>query len=410
MAIEPFKINIPDDFLEVTNQKFNLTRFVEPEISQPEGNEWDDGTPRKVIEELVNYWNSGKFNWRYWESQINEKFPQFTTPIDIDDFGTLKIHFVWMRSPRPDAVPLLLCHGWPGSFYEHSRVIGPLSNPEDASLPAFHCVVPSIPGYGFSEGPTKPGFKLRHIAEVYDKLMKRLGYKHYVAHGGDWGHGIIRSLSLLPNPSVLALHTTWSVIGPPSLLKQPFQWAYMMLGFITGGTVGLSKYYVDNLLNAKKYFKKETGYMQIQMTKPLSLAWGMGDSPVGLLAWIREKLHIWTDKYPWTPDEVFIWWMMYWYPGPYAGFRLYKEGVPDFTFQNNYSPIPIGMSCFPNELVVIPPWWMGRLHPVRTIKHHKKGGHFPAWENPDAIISDLREYFGMIIAEREELRAPRLNE
>ncbi|KAF8446764.1 Alpha/Beta hydrolase protein [Terfezia claveryi] len=410
MAIEPFKINVPDEFLDLTNKKFNLTRFVEPEIVQPEGKEWDDGTPSKVVEELVEYWNSGKFNWRYWEAQINEKLPQYTTPIDVDGFGTLKIHFVWIRSPRADAVPLILCHGWPGSFYELSKVLMSLSNPEDSSLQAFHCVAPSIPGYGFSEGPKKPGFRLSCVAETYDKLMKRLGYKHYVAHGGDWGYGIIRALSLLPNPSVLAIHSTWSIIGPPSFLKQPFQWAYMMLGFITGGAVGLSKQYCDRLMAAQKFSKNETGYLQIQSTRPLSLAWAMTDSPVGLLAWMTEKLKIWTDDYPWTPDEIFIWWMMYWYKGPYSSFRLYKEGLYDMSFQQAYSSVPMGISCFPKELVRIPPWWMGRLHPIRSIKEHHKGGHFAAWENPDAIVGDLREYFTTIVAEREELRAPRLNE
>jgi len=117
-----------------------------------------------------------------------------------------------------------------------------------------------------------------------------------VAHGGDWGHAIIRALSLLPNPSVLAIHTTWSIISPPSFLKHPFQWAYMVLGFITGGTVGLSKQYCNHLMAAKNYFKNETGYLQIQSTKPLSLAWAMTDSPVGLLTWMREKLRIWTDE------------------------------------------------------------------------------------------------------------------
>lgn len=119
---------------------------------------------------------------------------------------------------------------------------------------------------------------------------------YIVAHGGDWGHGIIRALCLLPNPSVLAIHTTFSTISPPSFFKQPFQWAYMMLGFITGGTVGLSKQYCDSLMDAQEYIKNELGYMQIQSTKPLSLAWAMTDSPVGLLAWIREKLETWTDE------------------------------------------------------------------------------------------------------------------
>ncbi|KAF8469111.1 Alpha/Beta hydrolase protein [Kalaharituber pfeilii] len=411
MAIEPFKIHIPDDFLAYTNQKFETVRFIDDDsFVRPPGKEWDDGTPVDVLQELVQYWKDGKYNLRHHEHLLNTTMPQYTTPISVPDFGELKLHFAWIRSPREGAVPLLLCHGWPGSFWEFSRVVKGLAEPEDAGVQAFHCVVPSIPGYVFSERAKKPGFGVKQVAYAYDQLMKKLGYKHYVAHGGDWGHLFVRHVSLLCPSAARAVHTTMPVCSAPTLLSSPTQYISMILGFVTNGLLGLDKASCDSLLRMKEVREKEMGYLRIQGTKPATLAHGMTDSAVGLLGWLREKMESWTDKYPWTPDEIFTWWMLYWYPGPYGGFRLYKESADDHAFASGWSDVPMGISQFPKEIIVFPAEWMAKLHPVKYIRKHTSGGHFAAWERPHEIVGDLREFFKMIIDEDENLRAPKLNE
>lgn len=396
-AIEPFTIHVPNEALDLLTEKIRLTRLPE-DFHQNNGDEWADGPPKHLMEELLHYWSNG-FDWRAQEAHLNSQ-PQFRVPIDVSGFGALKVHFVWKKSSRADATPLLLCHGWPGSFWEYYKTIGPLTEPEDSSLPAFHVVIPSIPGYVFSEKPDHPGFGTAKTAETFDKLMKRIGYNHYVAQGGDWGSMIVRQLSVLPGTGARAVHTNMPISAAPSPLWNPYEFIRMILGFTTGGKIGINADEIKGLEGGQKYEKYGNGYYKIQSTRPYTLAYAMHDSPVGLLAWLRDKLHVWTDSYPWTKDEVWTWFMLYWHPGPLGGFRYYKE----FTVQEEHksvwmksSRVPLGLSYFPKEIATLPVSWLNLRQPVKFVARHKAGGHFAAFEKPLELVQDLRDFCTVIL-------------
>ncbi|KZT34596.1 alpha/beta-hydrolase [Sistotremastrum suecicum HHB10207 ss-3] len=398
-AIEPFVINVPDSQLEDLQTRLSMARFP-VELALSPGQEWSYGTPEQKVRELVHHWRT-TFDWRKIESEINAQLPQFVTEVDSggEDHGRLKVHFVHRRSSRMDAIPLLFIHGWPGNFLEVSKIIAQLVEPTNAQDPAFHVVAPSLPGYCFSEASTKPGLDLKVTAYMFNELMNKLRYKSYIAQGGDWGAMLIRGLAIWHPERCKGVHTNMFVTHPPTPLRSPFKLFKLIVGFL-GLAVGWPIWYsaeeLEPLKNVQQFVDEETGYLELQSRKPQTLAYGLTDSPVGLLGWMYEKLHGWTDDYPWTNDEILTWVMLYWIPGPVGSVRYYKESVRVTDWRTyclkTWSPVPMGVSVFPKELFVPPHDWAEMVGPVIFYKRHKSGGHFAAWERPNQLIDDIQRF------------------
>jgi pimeloyl-ACP methyl ester carboxylesterase len=362
-----------------------LTRFPD----ELEKAEWNYGSPLNDIKRLVARWQDG-FDWRAAETEINE-LPMFTTPVAVGGFGELDIHFVHKRSPVDGAIPLLFVHGWPGHFLEVSKILDSLTSPDDPRQPAFHVVAPSLPNFGFSEGIKQKGFRMQHYAEVCNNLMQQLGYRQYVTQGGDWGSFITRKMAVIYGGKTLrAFHNNLLVGRPPSKWTQPLLY-----------WTPLSAEEKRGLQRSEWFEKTGSGYFRIQTTKPQTLGYGLADSPVGLLAWIYEKLVEWTDGYPWTDDEILTWVSIYWFSraGPAASVRIYYETVQsgDLDLEHHHEVprhVPMGASYFPKELQYPPSSYVRAAAWVVHESRHQKGGHFAAYEQPVALVGDLRAMFG----------------
>ncbi|KAK1566304.1 epoxide hydrolase [Colletotrichum navitas] len=381
--IKPYKIEVPDSQIEELHSKLDLAKFP-PAFALTDS--WDYGTPVSEVERLVHRWRNG-YDWRAAEARLNE-FPQFTTTISVDGFGDLEIHFLHQKSKQPGAVPLLFAHGWPGSFLEVLKIL-PLLTTEKNGL-SFDVVAPSLPNFGFSEGPQKPGFRLPQYAEVMHKVMLKLGYEQYVTQGGDWGFSITRFMGLLYPDHVLASHINMVSASPPSLSKNPWQYLKSLVPYTEKEKKGIER---------SRWFRQEGfGYNLEQATKPSTLGLAWADSPVALLSWILEKLHDWTDSYPWTDDEILTWISIYQFSraGPEASARIYYEVKHPVRPTEPMKWIPrvkLGVSIFPMDLFVPPMSHAKTLGPVVFAVTHGDGGHFAAHERPEILVKDLREMF-----------------
>jgi len=317
----------------------------------------------------------------------------FTRDIDVDDFGSLNIHYVHNKSAETNAIPLLFCHGWPGTFHEVRKLL-PLLTASFPDHPSFHVVALSLPGYGFSEAPRKQGFAIKQYAEVAHKLMLSLGYNEYVTQGGDWGYIITRHMAMEYGGKYdKAWHTNMSLVQPPSPLKEPLSF----LAFLVTPWTAKEK---EGLARTQWFQNQGSGYMAEQRTQPQTLGYSLADSPVGLLAWIYEKLHNWTDNYPWEDDEILTWISIYWFSraGPTASLRIYFEtfnGQSTSPIPSQICPkIPMGVSLFPKDVFVLPKAWIRRGNRIVAEFEHDSGGHFPAHEKPNELAHDLRKMFG----------------
>ncbi|KAG8962263.1 hypothetical protein FRC03_004461 [Tulasnella sp. 419] len=404
--IVPFSIHVPDEVLEDLGKRLDNTRYPQ-ELHLHEGERWSYGTPKSTVAELVDYWRT-EFNWRKIESELNTKLPQYMATIDTGDpeQGILDVHFAHKRSSRPGAIPLIVIHGWPGNFAEVLKVIDGLTEPEDPKHPAYHVVSPSIPGFGFSSPARAPGMGMRMIAKIFDKLMKALGYDHYMAQGGDWGALIVRGLAIWHPSSCIAIHSTMFFAHPKLLIRHPLLLLKTIWSAL-GLPGGYSKGEMDGLKSMKAYVEgnEETGYSKIQGTKPQTLGFAMTDSPAGLLAWLREKYESWTDEYHWTHEELLMWVMFYWIPGPTPSFRIYKEAVHVRHLHDmdeiisQWSPSFLGVSVFQKESLQVPNDYGSMVQPLRFVKRRERGGHFVAWENPRLFLDDVRAFTAEIISE-----------
>ncbi|KAI9064689.1 alpha/beta-hydrolase [Trametes sanguinea] len=385
---QPFTLSIPDSDLELLHKKLDLVRF--PDELENVG--WDYGAPLGDIQRLVEHWKT-KFDWRKAEAEIN-KLPMFTRNIDVEGFGTLNIHYVHQKSDVQKAIPLLFVHGWPGDFLEVRKML-PLLTEKSADHPSFHVVALSLPGFGFSEAPKKPGFAGRQYAEVvFNKLMLSLGYEEYVYQGGDWGHLLgAHAVTHFGGKHIKAWHTNMLVARPPTFFSHPIVFLDML-------TIPFNKSVKAGLEHSQVWRKSGHGYFAMQSTKPQTLGYSLADSPVGLLAWIYEKLVGWTDSYPWTDDEVIEWISVYWFSraGPAAAGRIYYEmtgGGKHDTFEGvKWTSVPLGVSYFPRELVRLPKSWAHTLGKYVFESEHDKGGHFAAFEQPEKLAGDLRKMYG----------------
>ncbi|MEV4113102.1 epoxide hydrolase family protein [Nonomuraea sp. NPDC049695] len=371
--IRPFHIDIPQSALEDLNDR--LARTLWPDELPGVG--WSYGIPVSYVQRLAEYWRSG-YDWRKHEAALNEH-PQFTTEIDGQN-----IHFLHVRSPEPDALPLVLTHGWPGSIVEFMKVIGPLTDPRAHGgdpADAFHVVAPSIPGFGFS-GPTREaGWDLRRVARAWAELMSRLGYERYGAQGGDSGSVISPELGRVAPDRVVGVHVNGQ-LGFPTF--DPAE-----MDGLTEAEQARMQQYADN---------DRSGYAIIQATRPQTVAFGLHDSPAAQLAWIVEKFKEWTDPAHDLPedavdlDQMLTDVTIYWLTRTAASSaRLYKEGSAQWGMPVERSEVPHGVAVFPGDGGVRRV--AEREHNVIHWSEFDRGGHFAAMEVPDLLVDDVRAFF-----------------
>jgi hypothetical protein len=354
-TVAPFQIDVKPDFIKETTLKASLTRFTD-DLQQPD---FADGPPRHNATTVRDFWVN-EFDWFQVQENLNKKYvkaisfqgldemcifkadcqnsryKQFTTTVSAGDIFThpIPLHFVHHRSPRPNAIPLLFLHGWPGSFLEVGEIIDGLTNPPNTSTPAFHVVAPSMPGFGFSPAPSVPGLGPIALAEAYNDLMvNKLNYSKYCLQGGDLGGFLLHEQAARHPESVLSALSNFWVVQPNSTDLERFD-------------AGLSTPDEEFVINKIMEFEHlGSGYRLIMQTKPLSLATGMTDSPVGLAMWIYSLMQEFVQFHVWTPLEIVTWTMMYWIQGPYSSFRYYKEHVTVSEFTILYSVYSWKLGC-----------------------------------------------------------------
>jgi epoxide hydrolase len=371
--IHPFRIDIPAADLDDLRSRLACTRWPD----ELPGAGWDYGIPLGYVRELAEYWRTG-YDWRVHERQLND-FPQFTTVIQDQ-----RVHFLHVRSPEPDALPLIMTHGWPGSVVEFTEVIGPLTDPRGHGgdpADAFHLVVPSIPGYGFS-GPThERGWNTHRVAVAWDELMTRLGYQRYGAQGGDWGSAISRELGITVPEHLAGVHL--NMLIPQGEVDE----------------ADLTEVEKGRRERQRQFRGTGMGYGMIQSTRPQTLAYGLTDSPAGQLAWITEKFREWTDgdlpDDAVDRDQLLTNVSVYWLTGTAgSSARLYFESARSGTWgPPAVSTVPTGVAVFPYEIA--PP--IRRFAELSNNIVHwtefDRGGHFAAMEEPDLLVGDVRQFF-----------------
>lgn len=374
--IRPFHLAIPDAQLDDLKRRIDASRWPDRETVD----DWSQGTPLAALLQLVDYWRSG-YDWRACEARLNG-FGQFITGID-----GLDIHFLHVRSLHEGAMPLILTHGWPGSVIEFMEVIGPLTDPVahgGKAEDAFHLVVPSLPGYGFSAKPTEPGWDIERIAVAWAELMRRLGYERWVAQGGDWGGIVTNRIGSDAPEGCAGIHVNLALSGPTE--------------------EALSNPTAEDLVAFKrmKYYEDwDSGYSKQQSTRPQSLGYGLVDSPVGLAGWIYEKMWAWTDNQgspedALSRDTILDNIMVYWLSASGASSaRLYWESFGQLI--PGEILLPSGISNFPKEITVSPRSWVERR--MKNLVYWNdldKGGHFAAWEQPELFVGELRKCFALM--------------
>lgn len=386
-TISPWKIHVPDSQIQDLKTRLSMARL--PDELESAG--WDLGAPLGDVKNLLEYWKND-FDWRETEATLNQ-LPQYRTEIEVDGFDSVDVHFVHQKSQCANAIPLIFIHGWPGSFIEVTKIIDGLTEVND-NHPSFHVVAPSLPNHGFSSGVKKRGFAFAQYAEVCHKLMLRLGYHKYVTQGGDNGYYTSRAMSLLYPDSCLATHLNFEYAEAPQFFSAPLlALQHLVTPYTKREKAGLQR---------TAWFKNSSsGYQDEQSTRPQTIGYALSDSPVALLSWIYEKLHEWTDAYPWTPKEVCTWISIYWFStaSPAASVRIYNEVRYDnfLTAQRLGSWIPgvkIGFSRGPMELRAYPSTWRKNHGNIVFERDHEHGGHFFAWERPNELLTDVRQMFG----------------
>ncbi len=374
--IRPFQIDVPDADLADLKTRLALTRFPDAETVD----DWSQGVPLSYVRELRDYWQT-EYDWRNVESEIN-RLPQFLTEIDGVD-----IHFVHVRSPHPDALPLVMTHGWPGSIVEFLKVIGPLVDPVahggDES-DAFDVVCPTMPGYGFSGKPTTVGWGIEKFADLWAELMTRLGYERFVAQGGDWGSIVTTAIGEFHPDRCRGIHLNMITAAPDPTTVDDLTPADQKA--------------IDALTH---YDRWDSGYSKQQRTRPQTVGYGLVDSPVGLMAWIVEKFWAWSDNngHPedaLTRDEMLDDVMMYWLTASGASSaRLYWESFGSYRPRN--VAVPTGVSVFPAEILNTSRRWAEPVYTnIVSWNELDHGGHFAAFEQPELFVEELRTFFRLV--------------
>ncbi len=379
--MRPFRIEVPQADLDDLKQRIAATRWPEklPDVG------WDRGVPPDYLKGLAEYWRTS-YDWRAAEARLNQ-YPQF-----IEDIDGASVHFLHVRSPEPNAMPLLITHGWPGSVAEFLDVIGPLTDPRAHGADpadAFHVVIPSMPGYGFSGPNPQTGWNLDRVAVAWAELMKRLGYQRYIAQGGDFGSPVSVTLGMIDSDHVAGVHINLLATTPSD---DPADLA------------DLSEVDQDRLARSQRFLDKLSGSMKLHSTRPHTIAYALTDSPVGQLAYIAEKYKDWTDA-PRVPedsvsrDQLLTIATIYWLTATAgSSAQVYYESAPQLPInaliiRHPPVPVPVGVAIFPHAAFVAV-----RRHAERdlpTIVHwseYERGGHFPAMEEPDLFVGDVRAF------------------
>jgi pimeloyl-ACP methyl ester carboxylesterase len=385
-AIRPFRVDIPEEDLIELKRRISATRWPEKETVEDQS----QGVQLRTIQELARYW-ANEYDWRQIESRINS-YQHFMTEIDGLDF-----HFIHVRSKHDNAMPILIAHGWPGSIIEQIKLIEPLTDPTahgGSEADAFHVVIPSMPGYGFSGKPTTTGWNPKRIARAYGELMTRLGYMQYVAQGGDWGAIMVNSMGVQEPKGLIAIHTNMPEVIPPEV--DAAIWSGNPL------PAGLSD---EEKKACEQVRENKFAYAFMMGTRPQTLT-GLADSPVGLAAFMID--HDWKShaliarsiagvKEGLTRDDVLDNITLFWLTGTaISAARLYWEntvaGVSFFVVKG--VKLPVACSVFPDEMFEAPKSWAEKAYPS-LIHYNKlpKGGHFAAWEQPEFMTSEIRTAF-----------------
>jgi epoxide hydrolase len=381
--ITPFTIRIPESDLRDLRDRLERTRWPEPETVEDRS----QGVPLATLQDLCDYWAAG-YDWRAAEARLNA-LPQFRTVID-----GLGIHFLHVRSPHPDALPLVITHGWPGSIVEFLKVVGPLTDPTahggDAS-DAFHVVCPSLPGFGFSDRPAAPGWGVERIAAAWIELMERLGYRRYGAQGSDWGTSISALVGQRDPEHVVGIHLT-----PPLAPPDPATFD------------DLTQRERAALASLEEAAEWDSGYSREHATRPQTIGYALVDSPAALAAWIVEKFWAWTDhdgrlEDVLTRDELLDNLMLYWLPRTGASSaRLYWESIRQVDAwisgaATDTISVPTGCSIFPKELQRPSRRWAEkRFLDIRYWNEPERGGHFAAFEQPELFVEEVRAFFRLV--------------
>jgi len=374
--ISPFEIHVPEADLDDLKSRLARTRWTDRETVD----DWSQGAPLAKIQSLITHWRDA-YDWRRCEAMLNGFG---SSRAQFDDLG---IHFLHVKSPHPNALPLLLTHGWPGSVVEFAGVIGPLTDPVahgGRAEDAFDVVVPALPGYGFSDKPTRTGWNAARIAEAWIGLMRALGYKRWVAQGGDWGSVVTHCIAGLAPPECAAVHFNMVPL-PPGTTKTPDPTPQEQAA----------------LEAMAKHRREGAGYSTQQSSKPQTLGYGLVDSPVAQAAWVYEKFHAWSDcggdpESVFTHDQLLDNIMLYWLPaaGTSSG-RLYWE--KSVRGERGKVQIPVGVSIFPGEIFSPSRRWAeAGLANIVYWNEVERGGHFAAFEQPALFVGEMRACFRQI--------------
>jgi pimeloyl-ACP methyl ester carboxylesterase len=377
--IRPFRVDVPQADLDDLRDRLARTRW--PDELPDAG--WSRGVPLGYLRELAEYWRT-TYDWRRHEARLNE-FPQFTTTID-----GANVHFLHVRSPEPGALPLVLTHGWPGSVVEFLEVIGPLSDPRSHGgdpADAFHLVIPSMPGYGFSGPTVEAGWTTDRIARAWTELMRRLGYDRYGVQGGDWGAFVSPAVGRADPDHVVGVHVNAATMGfIPFGPVEPDELATF---------TEVEKARLGRLNN---FLSDMNGYFQIQATRPQTIAYGLADSPVGQLAWIVEKFKEWTNSARGLPedavdrDHLLTNVMVYWLTNTAGSSgRLYYENMHSGSWGQAPGATPTGVAVFAEDVAIRR--YAERGNNIVHWSDFDTGGHFAAMETPDLLVGDMRAFF-----------------
>ncbi len=375
-TITPFTIHVSDDVLDDLKRRLRATRWPEPEPVD----DWSQGVPLAWIQEVCQYWAEA-YDWRAREAAL-DRFDHFTTQL-----ANLDIHFIHQRSPHPDAFPLLITHGWPGSVVEFHKVIEPLVDPTthggDAS-DAFHVICPTLPGFGFSGKPTQTGFGVEKTAQMWAQLMARLGYPRYGAQGGDWGSAVTSCLGWQDPDHCAGIHITLAMGTRPKIEGDPTPEK-------------------QRALDGSAYYQRwDSGYSKEQSTRPQTIGYSLNDSPAGQAAWILEKFWAWTDcdgdpESVLSRDELIDNLMLYWATEAGASSaRIYWQSFG--RVERKPVTVPTGVAAYPKEIVPPVRHWMEAVD-YPNIQHWEempKGGHFAAFEQPELFVDNVRSFFKLI--------------
>jgi pimeloyl-ACP methyl ester carboxylesterase len=384
-AIRPFQVNVPEADLADLRRRINATRFPEKETVT----DFSQGVPLATVKKLAQYWAT-EYDWRKVEARLNA-VPNFQTEID-----GLDIHFIHVRSKHPNALPLIVTHGWPGSIIEQLKIIDPLTNPTaygKSASDAFDVVIPSMPGYGFSGKPTATGWDAQHIARAWIVLMKRLGYTKFVAQGGDWGAIVTELMGAQADPALIGIHTNM-----PNAVPAEIDAAASANKPVPPGLSDEERHAYEQLA----FFYTQVYYAFFMGTRPETLV-ALADSPVGLATFMidhdRRSLELIARSFDGVPegltrddvlDNITLFWLT---NTAVSAARLYWEHKLGF-FTPKGVKIPVAVSAFPDDLYHLPRSWAERAYP-KLIYYSKrdKGGHFAAWEQPELLTEDIREGF-----------------